>query len=200
MSRVVNVINEEFKLNGKTGLSAGHLIFSAYFIIGFIMFFSMLASFSIPGSLMPIPVAVLISAGILLFVKVVKAEKRAEQAKNQDFKNALLEMAKTFERQSSININDYARFLITLEYAVKVRKIPTPQVREHILEAFKDMVIEKMRRISGFDYVGLEKELLKPQSNIDSGRKLFTKEQVRVILEDFEKIREAIRDRALTVN
>lgn len=61
-------------------------------------------------------------------------------------------------------------------------------------------MIERGRRISGFDYVGLEKELLKPRSNIDSGRKLFTKEQVRVILEDFERVREAIRDRALTVN
>jgi len=110
----------------------------------------------------------------------------------------LLSMAKRLENEVSISGTDYGNFLIMFNREEALDYLE----KEQITWALKELVIKQGRRISGHDYIELEKTLARPGKlkvdnvNID----LFSEVQKQEILEDYERLREAIRDRTLTVN
>jgi len=110
----------------------------------------------------------------------------------------LLLMAQGVEQDSGISGNDYGRFLIMLE-RLRRQGMLTHNERDQIIATLKNLVLKKGRRISGLDYVELEKKLLKAGTVKinDKNVELFSKLHIERILEDYEKLRKRIRDRRL---
>lgn len=116
----------------------------------------------------------------------------------------LLSMAKRLENEASISGTDYGNFLIIFNREEALDHLE----KEQITWALKELVIEKGRRISGHDYIELEKTLARAGNKkvgLESimGEKknvkieIFSEIRKQEILEDYEKLREGIRDRSL---
>lgn len=110
----------------------------------------------------------------------------------------LLSMAEKFEGSDSTSGSDYGQFLIILE-RLKSQFMLAGHERDQIIATLKGIMLEKGRRVSGSDYIELEKELLRTGTVKvnDKSIQLFSRWDIERILEDYERLRETIRDRTL---
>lgn len=148
----------------------------------------------------------LIGLGVALTVTglmcLAPTAKEARLSLLRQYRIQLLSMAGRFERKSSIPGTDYGNFLILLERGVK-QNVLAHDKRDRIIKALKDLIIEKGWRISGLDYVELEKELLRAgtiavnDKNVQVLVEVLSGNQRQKILNDYERLREETRDRSL---
>ncbi len=130
----------------------------------------------------------------------VWADARGEQPIISFWRRVLLlSTAEGLERSNSISGSEYGKFLITFE---RLKRQSMLSVEEHdkVIVTLNDLMLKKGRRISGLDYVELEKELLRAGTVKvnDKSVGLFSRLHIERILEDYERLREEIRDRRLT--
>lgn len=109
----------------------------------------------------------------------------------------LSEIAKKFEEENyRISGRGYGQFLIILQMDSKAGIIGQRE-KKQIITVLHNLIFKKEQRISGQDYVELEKKL--SRATTDQARPLFSKAQREKILGNYEILRAEIRDRRLEV-
>lgn len=129
-----------------------------------------------------------------LFVLLLCLANSLDRARKNQPLLIIEEGAERFERESIISGSDHGNFLVALEKAYRNNLI-TPDQKKQIMKALYTLILEKSFRISGLDYVELEKKLT--MAATDDGDNLFSAGRVKTILIDYERLRDEIRDRRL---
>jgi len=153
------------------------LLWYIYLGIGFLV----VAVFLILGLMWAFAALLMLIAGIV------------SPAPDSDYGRKLIKLSERFTRASAISGQEYGKFLVILEKAHRDNLVE-PHQKKQIVESLHILILEKGRRISGLDYVELEKELFKPREAV------FFKKEAETILGDYEKLREKVRDHGLDVD
>lgn len=114
--------------------------------------------------------------------------------RESSYRAELLSVVKKLENKVSIWGADYGEFLIVL-----YRGTFSYDGKRQITNLLRDFILRKGRRISGHDYVELEKTLARAgKMKVDNKSvEIFPRWQIEGILSDYERLREKIRDRSL---
>lgn len=142
-----------------------------------------------------------IGAGVLLYTGYKTAKIEEEKGRVAWLSSSLkklLRLVNKLDYQTSIYGRDYGRLLVVVERDFKLGRM-TRGGKSRILKALQESVFRKNKRISGSDYVELEKTLSQTGTiTVDEKEiKLFSEAQIERILKNYEKLRERIRDRAI---
>lgn len=110
----------------------------------------------------------------------------------------LMRLARKFAQSRRISGKEYSRFIVTLEKAFRLGLV-TYYHKRQIKGELHRLMLKQQPRISGNDYVELEKELQRNRETIISDERveIFSEQEIEQVLENYEKLREKIRDKRL---
>lgn len=110
----------------------------------------------------------------------------------------LMKLARQLGKSHTISGQEYGKFIVTLEKTVK-RGLVMGYRKQQIIETLHNLMLERQPRISGSDYVELEKELQQNREAVVYNEQLeiFSEREIKQTLDRYERLREKIRDRRL---
>lgn len=193
MNNLANIVKGALSKRKKPTLARLGMIL---YILGFIiMLVGFESGFLIPGFLLTF-------AGIgVAITGLGKGERGSLISFSGGLASELRSLAERLEDEHRISGDGYGHLVIAVEKAKK-QELISQESKRRILTALDRLVLKKGHRISGSDYVELEKRLLATEerkTNDDGTEELFFKWQIKKILDDYEKLREQIRDKRLEV-
>lgn len=135
------------------------------------------------GALMLFPIGLM----VILFGLLAAWDKASAMSR----RNRAARMATKLEKSYRVSGADYARFVSALNVSGLA-----PREMKKAMDDLHKRMLEAGRRISGHDYVELEKGLSRIADG--QGMPLFSEEEKRRVLADFEALRTRIRDVTLS--